>query len=89
MKISRDRIPNEIIEEIFPKKLRRGGASEKVYSQLKKMILAGKLRKGESLSYERIVKEFNVSRDIAHGVISHLKKDGLVISKGRLGLFVL
>ena len=88
MKISRDRIPNEIIEEIFPKKLRRGGASEKVYSQLKKMILAGKLKKGESLSYERIVHQFNVSRDVAHGVIFQLKKDRLVVSKGRLGIFV-
>jgi DNA-binding GntR family transcriptional regulator len=85
---SGDRIPNEIIEEIFPKKLRRGGASEKVYSRLKKMILTGKLKKGESLYYERIAHQFNVSRDVAHGVISQLKKDGLVISKRRVGSFV-
>jgi DNA-binding GntR family transcriptional regulator len=52
------------------------------------MILRGKLKKGESLFYERIVQEFNVSRDIAHGVISQLKRDGLVISKRRVGSFV-
>ncbi|MGA2319005.1 MAG: winged helix-turn-helix domain-containing protein [Thermodesulfobacteriota bacterium] len=88
MKQSRDRIPDEVIEGIFPKKLKRYGASGKVYSQLKKMILKGELKKGESLSYERIVQEFNVSRDIAHGVISQLKKDGLVISKRGVGSFV-
>jgi DNA-binding GntR family transcriptional regulator len=82
------RIPNEVLEEIFPKKLKRYGASEKVYSQLKEMILTGKLKKGESLFYERIVREFSVSRDVAHGVISQLKRDGLVISKRRVGSFV-
>jgi DNA-binding GntR family transcriptional regulator len=85
---ARDRIPDEVLKEIFPKKLKRYGASEKVYSQLKKMILRGKLKKGESLFYERIVQEFSVSRDVAHGVISQLKKDGLVISKRRVGSFI-
>jgi hypothetical protein len=36
MKISRDRIPNDVLKEIFPKKLNRYEASEKVYSLLKK-----------------------------------------------------
>jgi hypothetical protein len=36
MKESRDRIPDEVLEEIFPKKLNRYEASEKVYSHLKK-----------------------------------------------------
>ena len=52
------------------------------------MILTGKLRKGERLSYERIVREFNVSRDAAHGVIIPLKKESLVISKRRAGSLV-
>ena len=69
MKKSRDRIPDEVLEEIFPKKLKRFGALENVYSQLKEMILAGKFKKGEGLSYERIVQKFNVSRDVAHGVL--------------------
>ncbi len=87
-KVTRDRIPDEVLEEIFPKKLKRYGASEKVYSRLKKMILTGKLKKGESLFYKRIVQKFRVSREVAHGVISQLKKDGLVISKRRVGSFV-
>ena len=88
MVIKTSRIPNEVLEEIFPKKLKRYGVSGKVYSQLKEMILRGKLKKGESLFYERIVQEFSVSRDVAHGVISQLKRDGLVISKRRVGSFV-
>jgi DNA-binding GntR family transcriptional regulator len=83
-----DRIPDKVLDKIFPKKLKRSGASKKVYSQLKKMILTGELKKGESLSYERIVHQFNVSREVAHRVISQLKKDRVVISKGRLGTFV-
>ena len=85
---NRDRIHDEVLDEIFPKKLKRGGASEEVYSQLKRMILTGKLKKGERLSYERIIREFDVSRDVVHGVISHLKKDRLVISKRKVGSFV-
>jgi GntR family transcriptional regulator, transcriptional repressor for pyruvate dehydrogenase complex len=88
MVIKTSRIPDELLEEIFPKKLKRYGASEKVYSQLKEMILRGKLKKGESLFYERIVREFSVSRDVAHGVISQLKEDGLIISKWGEGSFV-
>jgi len=82
------KIPDEVLREIFPEKLKRYGASEKVYSQLKEMILRGKLKKGESLFYERIVREFSVSRDVAHGVISQLKEDGLIISKWGEGSFV-
>jgi DNA-binding GntR family transcriptional regulator len=88
MRRPKDRVPDEVLKEIFPQKLKRWGASEKVYSQLKKMILTGKLKKGERLSYEKIVREFDVSRDVAHGVISHLKKDRLLISKRRVGSFV-
>jgi DNA-binding FadR family transcriptional regulator len=50
MKVSRFRIPDEVLKEIFPKKLNRYEASEKVYSQLKKMILSGKLKKGGVIS---------------------------------------
>jgi len=82
------RIPDEVIKEIFPKKLSRYQSSDRVYTQLKKMILSGKLKKGERLSYEKIVHEFNVSREVAHRVISQLKKDGLLISKRGVGSFI-
>jgi DNA-binding GntR family transcriptional regulator len=88
MKKSRDRIPDEVLKEIFPRKLSRYQSPDRVYTQLKKMILSGKLEKGESLSYQKIVQEFNVSRDIAHRVISQLNKDGLIISKRGVGSFV-
>jgi len=83
-----DRIPDEVLKEIFPKKLNRYEASEMVYSQLKKMILSGRLKKGEKLSYNGIAQHFNVSRGIAHRIISQLKKEGLIISKDKVGLFI-
>jgi DNA-binding GntR family transcriptional regulator len=86
--MSRDRIPNEVLKEISPKKLSRYQSPDSIYTQLKKMILSGKLKKGGRLSYERIVHDFNVSREVAHRVISQLKKDGLVISKRGVGSFI-
>jgi DNA-binding GntR family transcriptional regulator len=88
IKESRDRIPDEVLRGIFPKKISRYQSSDRVYTQLKNIILSGKLKKGESLSYQKIVQEFNVSRDIAHRVISQLNKDGLIISKRGVGSFV-
>jgi len=82
------KIPDEVIKEIFPKKLSRYQSSDRVHMQLKKMILSGKLKKGERLSYEKIVHKFNVSREVAHRVISQLKKDGLLISKRGVGSFI-
>jgi DNA-binding GntR family transcriptional regulator len=86
--ISRDRIPDEVLKEIFPKKLKRSLGSEQIYTQLKKMILSGKLKKGQKLTYDGIALDFNVSRGIAHRIISQLKKDGFIISKDKVGLFV-
>jgi DNA-binding GntR family transcriptional regulator len=85
---SRDGIPDEVLKEIFPKKLNRYEASEKVYTLLKKMILSGKLKKGQRLTYDSIANDFFVSRALVHKVIFQLKKDGLIISKGRKGSFV-
>ena len=85
---SRGRIPDDVLKEIFPEKLRRSQSSDEAYTQLRKMILSRKLKKGEKLTYERIVHDFNISRDLAHRIISQLKKDRLVISKRRIGSFV-
>jgi DNA-binding GntR family transcriptional regulator len=60
MKKSRNRIPDEVLREIFPKKLKRSLASERVYNQLKQMIVSGKLRKGKRLYGERIAQDFDV-----------------------------
>ena len=88
MKKSRDRIPDKVLREIFPKKLNRFQSSDEVYTQLRRMILSGKLKKGQKLTYDGIALDFNVSRGIVPKVISRLKKDGLIISKWRKGSFV-
>jgi hypothetical protein len=88
IKESRDRIPVHILKEIFPKKLDGRKAPEELYTRLKKMILSGKLKKGQKLTYDGTALDFNVSRGIVHKVISQLKKDGLIISKWRKGSFV-
>jgi DNA-binding GntR family transcriptional regulator len=88
MRKSKSRISGEILKEIFPQKLTRFPFPDRVYAQLKKMILSGKLKKGERLSYDGVVHDFNISRWAAHRVISQLKKDGFVISKSKRGSFV-
>ena len=84
----RDRIPDEVIKEIFPKKLKWGGASEELYTHLRRMILTGELKKGQKLTYDGIALDLNISRWIVQKAISRLKKDRLIISKWRKGLFV-
>ena len=88
MRRPKERIPDEVLKEIFPKKLKKRGAPEDLYIHLKKMILSGKLKKGQKLTYDGTALDFNVSRGIVHNVISRLKKDGLIISKWRKGSFV-
>lgn len=88
MKKSRDGIPNEVLKEIFPKKLNRYPVSEKVYSHLKQMILSGKVKKGQRLVQEKIAQKFNVSRMAVAIAFSQMKKDGLIISKRGVGSFV-
>jgi len=88
MRKHRDRIPDEVLKEIFPEKLKRHEAPEELYTHLKKMILSGKLKKGQKLTHDGIAQDFNVSRAIVQKVISQLKEDGLIISKWRKGSFV-
>jgi DNA-binding GntR family transcriptional regulator len=83
----RDRIPDKILKEIFPKKLKRGGASEKVYSHLKQMILSGKVKKGKRLVREKIAQTSGVNEVIVAKAFSQLKKDRLIIVEHR-GSFV-
>jgi DNA-binding GntR family transcriptional regulator len=85
---SGDRIPDEVLKEIFPGKLNRCQASEQVYTQLKQMILSGRLKKGQRLMRGEIVQNLNVSEMVVSRAFSQLKKDGLVIIKGTVGSFV-
>jgi len=83
-----DRIPDEVLREIFPKKLNRREAPEDLYTHLRRMILSGKLKKGQKLTYDGIALDFNLSRGSVHKVISQLKKDRLISAIRRTGLFV-
>ena len=88
MKRFGDGIPNKVLKEIFPKKLRGGEASEELYTHLKKMILSGKLKKGDKLTYDGIAQDFDVSKGIVLNAIARLKKNRLVIVKRGVGSFV-
>ncbi len=52
------KIPDEVLREIFPEKLRRRETPEELYTLLKKMILSGKLKKGQKLTHKGIANDF-------------------------------
>jgi DNA-binding GntR family transcriptional regulator len=89
MKVTIDGISNAVLKEIFPKKLKRGLSTEQIYIQLKKMIISGKLKKGQKLLQEEIAQDFRVSRVTVGIAFSQLKKDGLIISKRGTGSFII
>jgi DNA-binding GntR family transcriptional regulator len=89
MKVSGDRIPDELLKEIFPRKLNKGLSSEQIYIHLKKMIISGKLKKGQKLLAEKLAQDFRVSRVTVGIAFSRLKKDGLIISKRGRGSYVI
>jgi len=88
MRKSKSGIPSGILKEIFPQKLTRFHFPDEVYGRLRKRILSGKLKKGQKLSYDGVVHEFGISRWAAHKVISELKKDGVLVSKDKMGSFI-
>ena len=88
MRKSRNRIPNEVLKEIFPQKIKRSLGSERVYNQLKQMIISGKLKKGKRLYGERIAQDFDVGYTAVSEAFSRLKRDRLVIVKHGVGTFV-
>jgi len=86
---AKDGVSNKVVKEIFPKSLNRSLASEQIYTHLKRMILSGKLRKGQRLLQEKIAQDFGVNRVTAAMAFSQLKKHGLVIIKRGVGSFVI
>ncbi len=88
MRRSNRKIPDEVIEEIFPQKLSRLRASEWAYSRLKEQILSGEFKKGQRLLREEIAQNLNISETIVTKAFSQLKKDGLIIIRGGVGSFV-
>lgn len=84
----KNKIPDEVLKEIFQKKLRRSYLSGEVYHKLKKMILSGKLKKGDRLVQEKLALQFNVSRQTIQTVFQQLNKEKLIVWKHREGAFV-
>jgi len=89
MRLAKDRIPDELLKEIFPEKLDKGLSADQIDSHLKKVIISGKLRKGQKLLQEKIAQDFRVSRVTVGIAFSQLKKDGLIISKRGRGSYII
>jgi DNA-binding GntR family transcriptional regulator len=81
-------VPEEVLKEIFQRKLKRRDLNGEVYNKLKKMILSGKLKKGERLVQEKLALQFDVSRQTIIFALKQLKKDKLIIIKHKKGSFV-
>ena len=81
-------VPEEVLKEIFQRKLKKKDLTGQVYHKLKKMILSGKLRKGERLVQEKLALHFNVSRQTIIFALRRLKKDKLIVVKHKKGAFV-
>ncbi len=88
MRRSKARIPDEVLREVFPQKLNRSRFSEEVYTQLKKIMLSGKLEDGKKLTQGEIAHTFNVSMTPVNVAYSRLEKDGLITIRGKAGSFV-
>jgi DNA-binding GntR family transcriptional regulator len=80
--------PEEILNEILPRKLKTPQAFDLVYGQLREMILKGKLRKGQRLFQEEIKRMFGVSVAVVSKVYDQLQKEGLIVKKGKAGTLV-
>jgi len=81
-------IHKEVLKEIFPRKYKRRQISQEIYEQLKKMILSGKLGKGQRLVEEKLANQLNVSRNPVRIAILQLRKERLVTWKFRRGTYV-
>ncbi len=59
-----------------------------IHGQLKRMILSGKLKKGQRLVEEKLANQLNVSRNPVRIAILQLREEGLVTWKFKKGTFV-
>lgn len=84
----KNKIPENVMNEIFPKSVKRTKLSEEVYDQLKKMILSGKFKKGQRLVEEKLSHRLNVSRNPVQIALLRLRKEKLVTWKYKKGTFV-
>ena len=52
------KIPEEVLREIFQRKIKRRDLNGEIYDKLKKMILSGRFKKGERLIQEELAHGF-------------------------------
>jgi len=76
------------LKEIFPRRYKRRQIGQEIYEQIKKMILSGKLKKGQRLVEEKLANHLNVSRNPVRIAILQLRDEGLVTWEFRKGTFV-
>jgi len=84
----KNKIPEDVLKEIFQRRLKRKYINGEVYTRLKEMIVSGKFEKGDRLVQEKLALRFNVSRQTIRSAFLQLKKDGLIVWKYREGSFV-
>lgn len=82
---NRNRITEEVLKEIIPKKLSRSQSSNRVYAKLKSLILSCKLKKEQRLVQQKLARNLNVSIPSIYPVFQQLERDGLMINRGRKG----
>jgi len=82
------RIPKAVLRNIFPRKLSQSRAADKIYPELKGMILSGKLKKGRRIFREEVAQSIGVSENEVSKAVQRLKKDGLVVVKAGAGTYV-
>jgi DNA-binding GntR family transcriptional regulator len=84
----KNKIPDQVLNDIFPKRVKRTKLSDEVYDQLKKMILTGKFKKGQRLVEEKLAIRLNVSRNPIQIAFLRLRKEKLLVWKYKKGTFV-
>ncbi len=84
----KNKIPDEVLKNIFQKKIKKKAINGDVYQRLKKMILSGKLKDGQRLIQEGVALHFNVSRQTVRNAFHQLEKDRLIINRYKKGAFV-
>ena len=84
----KNKIPDDILKDIFQKKLKKKNIDGDVYQKLKKMILSGKIKDGQRLVQEGVALHFNVSRQTVRNAFLQLEKDELIINRYRKGACV-
>ena len=84
----KNKIPADVLKDIFQRRLKKRNINGEVYQKLKKMILSGKIKDGQRLIQEGVALHFNVSRQTVRNAFLQLKKDKLIIHRYRKGACV-